>query len=302
MQSTTTAAPDLSLEDLDRILEELDLESEVLEPDRPEGEGFALSGGILPGKVENRMPRLSILLPALNEEGGIHAVLRTIPEQSLRRMGFHPVVQLLDGGSTDRTRMVARDHGANVYVQKGWGKGSAFREFLPTLRSEYCVILDSDATYPAAWIPLFAETLRKGAPVVLGSRFKGKIEDGAMSSANQLGNRILSLFASLVYHRHVSDVCSGMWGFRTDVLQSLRITADGFDLEANLFAECVRRGIPIVEVAIPYSRRIGVAKLRVRTGLRIAWSLLVSRIRSPPQGHQEPQSAWDLLASFARKE
>jgi glycosyltransferase involved in cell wall biosynthesis len=278
MQSTTRAAPDPGLEDLDRILEEFDLRSEDSAPPRPE-EGFALSGGILPRKVENPMPRLSILLPALNEEGGIHAVLRMIPEQSLRRMGFRPVVQLLDGGSTDRTRMVALDHGAKVYVQKGWGKGSAFREFLPTLRSEYCVILDSDATYPAAWIPIFAETLRKGAPVVLGSRFKGKIEDGAMSAANKLGNRLLSFFASLLYQRRVSDVCSGMWGFRTDVLKSFALSADGFDLEANIYAECVRHGLPIVEVPIPYFARIGSAKLRVRTGLRIAWALFLNRIR-----------------------
>lgn len=123
-------------------------------------------------------------------------------------------------------------------------KGAAFREFLPTLRFEYCVILESDATYPPAFIPLFAETLRQGAPVVLGSRLKEKIEDRAMSAANQLGNRSLSLLASLLHHRRVSDVCSGMWAFRTEVLQSLRITADGFDVEANLFAKCVRRGSP----------------------------------------------------------
>jgi dolichol-phosphate mannosyltransferase len=264
--------------------------------------GLAFSGGIFPGKAENPLPRLSILLPALNEEGGIRAVLRSIPNTAIHRMGFHSVVHLIDGRSTDRTRMVARHHGASVYVQRGVGKGAAFREFLPTLRSEYCVILDSDATYPPAFIPLFAQTLRQGAPVVLGSRLKGKIEDGAMSAANQLGNHILSLFASLLYHRPVSDVCSGMWGFRTEVLQSLRITADGFDMEANLFAECVRRGIPIVEVPIPYYRRIGTAKLRIRTGLRIAWALLLDRLRTPPGSGHEPRSEWRFLAQFARRD
>lgn len=302
MQSTSRVGPSSGLDDFDRGLEELGLIATIANPPRPIGGDLALSGGILPGRVENPMSRLSILLPALNEEVGLHAVLGRIPAQSLRRLGFHPVVSLLDGGSTDGTRRVAREHGADVYVQKGWGKGSAFREFLPTLRSEYCVILDSDATYPADMIVDFAEALRGGASVVVGSRFRGTIQDGAMSAANRFGNRVLSLFATLLYQRRVSDVCSGMWGFRTEVLQSLRLTADGFDLEANLFAECVRRGIPIVEVAIPYSRRLGVAKLRVRTGLRIAWSLFLNRIHSPPRTDRSPRAEWDLLSRFARRE
>ena len=228
-----------------------------------------------------RLPRLSVLIPALNEEGGVRQVLREIPHNSLRRMGFNVAIQLLDGGSSDRTREYARERGAGVYVQKGWGKGTAFREFLPTLKSDYCVILDSDATYPPQRIPTFAKALREGAPVVLGSRFKGKIHDGAMTAPNKLGNLILSRFASILYRRNVSDVCSGMWGFRTEILKSFAISADGFDLEANLFAECVRRGLPIIEVPIPYYRRIGSPKLRLRTGLRIAWALLRNRIRLP---------------------
>lgn len=234
----------------------------------------------LPGRVENALPtRLSVLLPALNEERGIRRVLGQMPQGELRQLGFDLIIQILDGGSVDRTRQYARERGAKVYVQKGWGKGSALREFLPTLQSEFCVILDSDATYSPRWIPAFASALRHGAPVLLGSRFKGKIHDGAMTPANQIGNRFLSRFASILYGQRVSDVCSGMWGFRTDVLKSFALTADGFDLEANLFAQCVRRGIPILEIPIPYYRRIGSAKLRVRTGFRIAWFLLLNRIR-----------------------
>lgn len=239
-----------------------------------------LSGGAFSTKRGNGYrPRLSVLIPALNEEEGVRKVLPKIPQNSLRRMGFEVAIELLDGGSSDRTRQYARERGATVYVQKGWGKGSAFREFLPSLQSDYCVILDSDATYPPQRIPTFAKALRAGAPVVLGSRFKGKIHDGAMTAPNKIGNLFLSRFGSILYGREVSDVCSGMWGFRTDLLKSFDISADGFDLEANLFAECVRRGLPIIELPIPYYRRIGSPKLRLRTGLRIAWALLRNRIR-----------------------
>jgi len=196
-------------------------------------------------------------------------------------MGFRLDVNLLDGHSIDRTREAAKDYGADVFIQRGRGKGSALREFLPSLRSEYCVILDSDATYPPEMIPVFAEKLRRGAPVVLGSRFRGRIEDGAMSTANRVGNRLLSVFASWLFGQPVSDVCSGMWGFRTDILKSFELTADGFDLEANFFAECVRRGLPVLEVPIPYRKRVGTPKLRLRTGFRIAFALMLMRIRCP---------------------
>ncbi len=278
MASSLAAALSRGLEKLDRLFDESAAElPDAAVFQESEGEPFP------PGPVENLPPqRLSVLLPALNEAGGIRKVMHRMPRTRLERMGFDLRVQLLDGGSSDGTREFARRHGAEVYVQQGWGKGSALRQFLPTLESSYCVILDSDATYPPSRIPDFARALRNGASVVVGSRFKGKIHDGAMTAPNRLGNKLLSRFASVLYAVPISDVCSGMWGFRTDVLKSFEIHADGFDLEANLFAECVRRGVPIVEIPIPYYRRIGSAKLRVRTGIRIAWALLLNRIRSSP--------------------
>jgi dolichol-phosphate mannosyltransferase len=313
--SATEIRPDGSLRDFDRGLTRLYLDrpthlpSDPISPDvlssldveNPRVDTDSLTLGAWGDLRNEALPHLSVLLPALNEEGGVRRVLKEIPKTSLSRMGFDVSVKLLDGGSTDRTRRVARRHGAEVFVQKGWGKGSAFREFLPSLHSDFCVILDSDATYPPAAIPTFAETLRQGAPVVLGSRFRGKIEDGAMTRANRIGNRLLSLFATFLYRTPVSDVCSGMWGFRTEVLKSLEISADGFDMEANLFAQCALRSIPILEVPIPYYRRIGTAKLRVRTGLRIAWALFMDRIREPPHAKALP-TYWDLFAELARKD
>lgn len=282
MASSSGFPLDLGLEDTDTTVEKAYVGPDQPVVFEPGTDSLGFSGDAYRERLDGSLlSQLSVLLPALNEEGGVRKVMRGIPRNSLRRMGFDVTVQLLDGGSSDRTREYAEDRGAEVYVQKGWGKGSAFREFLPSLQSDYCVILDSDATYPPQRIPTFANVLRDGAPVVLGSRFKGKIHDGAMTTSNKIGNLLLSRFASILYGREVSDVCSGMWGFRTDFLKSFNIRADGFDLEVNLFAECVRRGLPIVEVPIPYYRRVGSAKLRLRTGLRIAWALLLNRIAFP---------------------
>lgn len=244
--------------------------------------------------------RLSILLPALNEERGVVDVIDRIPHQMLTRSGLLPSVYLLDGRSTDRTRLFASRLGAKVVVQTGDGKGAAFREFIPRIEEELIIFLDSDGTYPPEVIPRFVEKLREGHPVVLGSRLSGSIDDGAMSVLNYIGNRALSWFASVLYGTPISDVCTGMWAFSTAHLKSLDLTAHGFELEADLFAECALKGIPIVEIPIPYSKRLGEGKLRARVAVQIALALLKKRLRPRRQkdGHVVPR---DLVPPVGEK-
>src|SRR3989441_9436179 len=233
------------------------------------------------GEVANpALTSLSILLPALNEEDGVADVLNRIPRLTLQQRGYAYSVHLLDGGSTDQTRAVAKRLGAEGFIQSGNGKGSAFREFVPKIRDQYVVLLDSDGTYPPEAIPDIVGKLGAGSPVVLGSSLRGSINDGAMSMANRIGNRVLSWLASFLFATPISDVCSGMWGFVSDRLKSLGLTATGFELEADLFAECALKGIPITAVPIRYDRRIGEAKLHLREGVRIALALLKKRLRS----------------------
>jgi dolichol-phosphate hexosyltransferase len=242
--------------------------------------------------VDRRVPtKVLILLPALNEEGGVRRVLQAIPRTQLRRQGLACQVVLLDGHSTDRTRLIARSLGAEVFVQSGRGKGSAFREFIPKITAEVTVVLDSDWTYPPEAIPQLIGALGAGSPVILGSRFRGsRIEEGAMSRLNYLGNRLLSGLASLLFGIPISDVCSGMWAFRSDQLKSLALSAEGFELEVDIFAECALRRIPIAEIPIAYRRRVGRPKMRVRTGFRIALALLRKRVRSSLGGAVEDRA------------
>lgn len=241
------------------------------------------------GDVENPLPSsLSILLPALNEEHGVEAVLKRIPRSTLKSQGLAYSVYLLDGRSTDQTRAVASHFGAHVFVQTGIGKGSAFREFVPHIKEDMTVLLDSDGTYPPESIPQLVGALGRESPVVLGSRLRGSINEGAMSSANYLGNRALSWFASFLFDTPISDVCSGMWAFRSDRLKSLGLTANGFELEADIFAECALRGIPIAEIPIRYDKRIGKPKLRFREGVKIAMALLKKRLQSSPRPAEKP--------------
>src|SRR5947207_152636 len=131
--------------------------------------------------------------------------------------------------------------------------------------------------------------------VVLGSRFLGKMAEGAMSNLNRVGNRILSALARLLFGVSVTDVCTGMWAFNADTLRELSLEARGFDLEADLFGSAALKEARITELPIDYAARIGPPKLiPLRTGLKIALRLFKRRLNGPstsPEHRSKPSRA-----------
>lgn len=241
-----------------------------------------------------------VLLPALNEEPAIGHVLDRIPTVGLRTRGYGVSVWVVDGQSTDRTMDIARAKGARTFVQNGTGKGNGMRQALDELLKpsptgeardpRLFVMLDADGTYRAEEIPRFVEALESGEDVVLGSRLNGSIAEGAISDLNRLGNRLLSAFASLLFRVPVSDVCTGMWGFREDAVRRFGLVANGFDLEADIFAAACERRVRLRELPISYDPRIGEPKLvPIRTGFAIAWRLLLRRLNGPPAEPRHPR-------------
>ena len=236
-----------------------------------------------------RTHSIVVLLPALNEEMAVGSVIERIPMEPLKRAGYDVYVWVVDGQSVDGTPEVARDRGASIYVQSGAGKGNGVRQALDHLMNERSrqhipgprlyVMLDADGTYPPEQIPEFVEALESGCDVVAGSRLRGRVEDGALTSLNRLGNEVLSGFARFLFGFPISDVCTGMWAFREDALQHFRLAAESFDLEADIFASACEVGAHLKELPVDYACRIGEAKLiPLRTGLLIAWRLLMRRL------------------------
>ncbi len=221
---------------------------------------------------------VTILLPALNEEDGIGEVIDSLPFGRLEEMGFRANVLVVDGHSKDTTIKIAREKGAKVAFQHGKGKGNAVRLGMEIADSEFLVMLDADGTYPTEDIPAFLDMLQDGADVVMGSRLAGRIEDGAMTDLNRAGNKILSFLASMTYRTKVTDVCTGMWAFNRQAIESLRLNSTGFEIEAEMFAQASKAGLVIRETPILYSPRRGEAKLgSIGCGLRIGLKLIRKR-------------------------
>lgn len=223
---------------------------------------------------------VTIVVPARNEEAGIAATLRSLPRDTLHSTGFRTEVIVLDGHSTDATRRIAERHGATVVSDRGHGKGSALREARSNFTGDFAIMLDADGTYAPDAIPRVLSLLAHGdADVVMGDRV---LLGGSMSRVHRAGNALLSLGAAALYGRRVPDLCTGLWGFRTNALRQLPMRSEGFELEAELFALSARLGLRIRHTPVDYLPRNGSSKLTTRDGLRIGWSLMRNRFAALP--------------------
>jgi len=219
-----------------------------------------------------------VILPALNEESTIGKVIDEIPRRSLEEDGYEVEVIVVDNNSKDRTKQVAQSKGARVIHESKRGKGIAVRTGLASVEADFVFMLDADFTYPAAYIRDMLKILSQHHSVVIGSRLRGKREKGAMRRLNLLGNFILSLIASVLYKSRISDLCTGYWGMRGEIVPKLTLLADGFQLEAELFTQLANKGYRIAEVPIYYRRREGKTKLSaIRHGVKIGRLLLARR-------------------------
>ena len=219
--------------------------------------------------------QISIVIPALNEEAGIGKTIKSIPRLEIEDMGYQVQVLVVDNGSVDRTRELARQAGAQVVSEAERGKGRAFRTGLRFVEGKFVFMLDGDGTYSAEYIPEMLRLLKYNE-VIIGSRLLGRPQNGAMSRFNLIGNRLLSIMASILFRKKVSDVCTGLWGFRAEIVKALNLKSTGFELEVELFSSLARRGCSIAELPIHYSPRATPPKLRaINDGMRIGRTLLI---------------------------
>lgn len=212
---------------------------------------------------------VSIVFPALNEEA---AIARCVDEAmtALERSGLRGEVVVVDNGSTDRTAEIARDRRARIVTEPRPGYGAACRRGLLEARGDFIVLQDADATYPVEMVGEFVREMRdEGADLVLGNRFGGLMEGGAMPVLNRyVGNPILSALTRLLFRTPLADIHCGMRGIRRDRVAALDLRMPGMEFATEMLVKAVDQGMRIRELTIPYRRRLGPSKLRP---LRDAW-------------------------------
>jgi hypothetical protein len=234
---------------------------------------------------------VAIVLPTLNEEEGLARTLDDIPLEHLVAAGFAPTFLVVDGHSTDRTVAVANQYGATVLVQTTKGKGGATREGLEWARTHgmrYAVLIDADYTYPGTGIASLLSLLEAGSDLVIGVRRPEFNPLGVVRAAvHRVGDGLLNYLAAQLSHSPILDICSGLWGLRTDVVPGLGLESTGFEIESEVFLKSFRSGLRVSQIPISYRNRVGEAKLHaVRDGARIFLGIVrhsgAARLRSDP--------------------
>jgi dolichol-phosphate mannosyltransferase len=222
------------------------------------------------------MVRIAVVIPTLNEAKSIGKVLDEV-FNVLNGMDFE--VLIVDGHSEDATVDIARSKGAKVIYQKNRGYGDALKTgFLHarnSLNADVIVMMDGDYTYDPKDIPKLIKPILAGqADMVLGNRFP-KMEKGAMTLLNKIGNKILSWFARKTLKINVHDTQCGIRAFKTNLLDHMNLTCEGMPFATEMLAEARLAGAKMVETPVAYRPRIGDAKLnRIRDGLRILGTIV----------------------------
>jgi glycosyltransferase involved in cell wall biosynthesis len=220
---------------------------------------------------------LAVVLAAYNEEEGIAPTIR-----ELREVLNKPHLIVVDGKSTDRTLELAKDLGADVFIQEGTGKGNAISQGLNQLRSNtsYIVFTDADYTYPAKHIKEMISVLDLNSDVgmVLGNRFSRIYEKESDRNQFYIGNRILGFTQNVINGLKLNDPYTGLRIIRFMLVKNWKPKSQGFDIEAELNHHIQQSGYKIVELPIKYRKRLGKKKLGFKHGLKILRRIVIERL------------------------
>ena len=205
---------------------------------------------------------ISIIIPALNEKDGIEETIKAVPTREFKSMGYDSEIIVIDNGSLDGTGAKAQKAGAEVIRELRRGYGRTYKTGFAHARGDIIATCDADATYPLENIPELLQTLEKeNLEFITTNRFP-LMEKGAMSFRNKLGNTILAVAVRLLFGLKLRDPESGMWVFRKNILDSLKLDSDIWPFSHELKLEvCYFNKYRWREIPIRYKARAGQTKL-----------------------------------------
>ena len=220
---------------------------------------------------QDKRPEVSIVVPALNEEITIGEFVDWCWE-GLKRAGVTGEIIIVDSSSDD-TPNIALAKGARVLRTPKNGLGQAYIDVIPSIRGDFIIMGDCDLTYDFREVKVFVDSFRAGNEFVMGSRFSGSIEDGAMPNLHRyFGTPLTTWILNKIYRSHFSDIHCGMRGLTKDALIRINLTSKGWEYASEMVLKASRIGLRIDEVPVTfYKDREGRFSHHRRTGFWSPW-------------------------------
>jgi hypothetical protein len=191
---------------------------------------------------------LSVVLPCLDEAETLETCIRKA-QRSMAELGVTGEVVVADNGSTDGSQAIAESAGARVVPISRRGYGAALRGGIDAARGRYVLMADADDSYALDDLGPFVEALRAGAQLVMGNRFQGGVEPGAMPWLHRyVGNPVLSWAGRRFFRIPVGDFHCGMRAFHRDSIRALGMQTDGMEFASETVVRSALAGLRITEV------------------------------------------------------
>jgi len=198
---------------------------------------------------------LSIMMPCLNEAETLEICIKKACT-FLESNGVNGEVVIADNGSTDGSQQIAVDNGARVVSVAQKGYGNALKGGIEGSKGKYVIMGDADDSYDFSNLMPYVEKLREGYDLVMGNRFKGGVEKGAMPFLHKyLGNPVLSFIGNLFFKiDQVNDFHCGLRGFKKEAVQRMDLKTTGMEFASEMVVKAALLGMKIMEVPTTLSR------------------------------------------------
>jgi glycosyltransferase involved in cell wall biosynthesis len=254
---------------------------------RPDPATLAMNGVAVSDDIEllvpeddAQSPELSIVIPTLNERLTIAEFIHWC-RAGMQQAGIVGEILIVDS-SSDETPRLALEAGARVLRTPKRGLGRAYKDAIPFIRSNYVLMGDADCTYDFRELKPFVECFHEGYEYVMGSRWRGSIEPGAMPRLHQyLGTPVTTWILNRLYACEFTDIHCGMRGITRDALIRMDLDSDSWEYASEMVLKSVHLGLRTSEVPVRFLKDVeGRLSHHKRAGWRSPWSAAWINLRA----------------------
>ena len=222
--------------------------------------------------------KLSVVIPAYNEEKTIREIIERVKAVRLQEKVGKEIIVVNDG-SKDGTAKVLEsykgDPSIRVFHQNNMGKTGALKTGIKNATGDIILIQDADLEYDPKYYPeLIAPILQQKYSVVYGSRFKGRIKN--MKFINRASNVFSNIVFTILFFTRITDINTCFKAFRREIIQPMEIKSTHFTFETEVTAKVVKKGFKILEIPIDYTARSSEEgkKINWNTALQMFWGII----------------------------